>query len=163
MVAEPGFEAHASQPVGTGRRRKRSAKPRRRPGIITALAVWMIVAGAASLLGAVTAIGLDAVWRIGLLSVETAEKITVDQNALTVTGLLLLAGAVVDMVVGIGALRLKPWAWTLGVAVTAFDIATRLWTLTVDDFSWPVAIGASMAVVVLFYLQQDDVKRAFGR
>jgi hypothetical protein len=143
--------------------KRKRGRPRKRPRPVTLLAIWMMLAGAVSLLGAGTAFGVDTALRIGALSVDTVQKVHVSQWGLIVDGLLLLFGGAVEVTVGIGALRLKSWAWPLAVLVAVYDIVTKLWTLATDDFSWPVAIGAALAVVVLFYLQQEDVKRAFGR
>ena len=152
--------AAGSEAAGKKRRHKRE---RKRPRAVTLLAIWMIVAGVFSLGGAITLFGLDALVRVVALSSNTVEKVKVDHVYLLVNGVLLILGGIVDVTVGVGALRLKRWAWTLGVAVAAYDIVTRLWALLIDDFSWPAAIGATMAIVVIFYLQQDDVKKAFGR
>ena len=150
----------STPPKGAKGKRNR---PRKRPRLVTLLAVWMLLAGVVSLLGAVTAFGIDAALHIGGLSASTVQRVPVNMWGLFFDGALLLFGGIVETSVGVGALRLKTWAWPLGVFVAAYDIVTKLWTLATDDFSWPVAIGAAMAVVVIFYLQQDDVKRAFGR
>ena len=147
--------------AGAGKRHKDA--PRKRPRVVTLLALILIVSAVFALLSAVTAFGIDAILHIGLLSDATVKKIGVSEAGLIFDGIAMLLSAGVELTVAVGVLRQTSWAWSAAVALAVYDIVTRLWTLATDDFSWPVAIGAAIAVVVLFYLQQDDVKRALGR
>lgn len=63
-----------------------------------------------------------------------------------------------------GALwSLKPWAWMFGMIVTCFAIIDGVWIMIVGDNT----VGAGLAtiifpLIVLFYLNRENVKSAFG-
>jgi hypothetical protein len=113
-----------------------------RPLGITILAILAAIAGIFGLLGT-----------LGLLAF-----------GLGIFGLILLVLSVVYLVFAYGAWTLKPWAWTLGVALSVASIILTVIQLVqglTNVFSALISIAISG--VILYYLFQPDVKAAFGR
>lgn len=71
----------------------------------------------------------------------------------------------VEIAFGIGALQLKPWAWTLGMIWTWISVATNLVSLIVSRGSGLLGavIGILIAIGILYYLYTDEVRAAFGK
>jgi hypothetical protein len=114
-----------------------------RPLGVTILAVLAAILGLLGLLGSVGNFGLG--YPIyGLLSL--------------ILSLGLLAFAY-------GAWSLRPWAWTLGVAIAALYLLQEvLYLLLIPGYTIVyVIIGALIPLVILYYLFTPPVKAAFGR
>lgn len=65
---------------------------------------------------------------------------------------------------GIGLPRLRPWAWTLGVALQVASIVLAIIqiamrTATVES----EVLGMAINVIILVYLFRGNVRQAFGR
>ncbi len=94
-------------------------------------------------------------------------------------GMLLIGGAVDDVVaiLGIvaivfgagylffmyGAWQLRPWAWTVGVALAVGSIVWYVLELFDGYDIVSVVVGIAIAAVILWYLQTPRVREAFGR
>jgi hypothetical protein len=82
--------------------------------------------------------------------------------ALTIWTALLSA---IEIAFGVGALQLKPWAWTLGMIWTWVSIATNVVSLVVNRGSgiFGTLLGVIVALGILYYLYTDEVRAAFGK
>lgn len=72
--------------------------------------------------------------------------------------------AVVFLIFAYGAHSLKPWAWTLGVWLTAGSILLEVFGLLTEG--QPVVgtlVSIAISALILFLLFQRDVRGAFGR
>ena len=72
---------------------------------------------------------------------------------------MLLVGAL-NIVFGVGALQLKPWAWQLGIVCQGIGIVLGLAQFGMGRRG--SVVGLVIAGVILWYLFQPDVKRAFA-
>jgi hypothetical protein len=123
----------------------------KRPIGVTLLGILFLAAGISYLLlglqmmGAVTFGPLQSgsgVWAYGLL--------------VTLTGVAFAAA-------GFACWSLQPWAWLLGQILAVFGLieAVLVW-LSTGDFGAGVAAGL-FPLLVLWYLNREPVKRAFGQ
>jgi hypothetical protein len=71
----------------------------------------------------------------------------------------------VEIAFGVGALQLKPWAWTLGMIWTWVSVATNLLSVVANRGSGILGalLGIVVAIAILYYLYTDEVKAAFGK
>jgi hypothetical protein len=70
----------------------------------------------------------------------------------------------VEVAFGVGALQLKPWAWTLGMIWTWVSVATNVVSVFASRSGIVSAIiGILVAIAILYYLYTDEVKAAFGK
>jgi hypothetical protein len=77
-------------------------------------------------------------------------------------GILAVAVGIVWVAFGVAAFSLKPWAWLFGVVLAMFGLFGSLVTL-LTTLSWEYAIAtAVLPAIVLWYLNRDKVKQAFG-
>jgi len=132
-------------------------KPERPTGV-TILAILGIIGGVFGLCGG---IGI-----IGLASSNLLANSSVHFNAgtLTILGIIALVIAVGDLVFGIGALQLMPWAWTLGVAIEGFGILYSIASIALLGSSvFTTGLSIIVSGIVIYYLFQPQVQRAFGR
>ncbi len=76
-----------------------------------------------------------------------------------VLGILLLA-------FGVGALRLKGWAWTAGVAALLLDVVRQIAGVVIQGFSAGTIVRDGITIVIalllLWYLLRPNVRAAFG-
>lgn len=82
---------------------------------------------------------------------------------LLVLGFVTLILAVLDIVFGIGAWLLKPWAWTLGVGLEVVSIIVDILFITQGASIGSEVVGIIIALIVLYYLTRPNVRQAFGR
>jgi hypothetical protein len=127
---------------------------RARPTGITILAILAGIAGVLGLFGSLFFIGIG-----GAFAGATGLG-----GLVVILGLLLLVLSVLYLVFAWGAWQLKPWAWTLGVGLSAASIVLTVLQL-VMGMSEPVGAIISIAIsaAILYYLFQANVKAAFGR
>ena len=71
----------------------------------------------------------------------------------------------VEIAFGVGALQLRPWAWTLGMIWTWVSVASSILSLVANRGSGLVSalISIIVAIAILYYLYTDEVKAAFGK
>lgn len=112
-----------------------------RPLGITILAILAAVGGVLGLLAALTLLGFG----------------------LGIYGLVILLLSVAYLAFAFGAWTLKPWAWTLGVAVAVASALWAIFWLTQGADVVSTLINLVISGVILYYLFQPDVKAAFGR
>ncbi|HXM56410.1 MAG TPA: hypothetical protein VOB72_13535, partial [Candidatus Dormibacteraeota bacterium] len=69
---------------------------------------------------------------------------------------------------GVGAFRLKGWAWTAGIAALVLDVVRQIvGVVFIRGFTASRIVGASITIVIalvlLWYLLRPNVRTAFGR
>lgn len=120
-----------------------------RPTGITILAVLAGIGGIFGLLG-----GFGALFVGGVVS----------SPAVAVLGLCALAYAGLLIAFAYGAWTLKPWAWSLGVAVAAFGIVVSILQVLLGGSSiFSQIISVLIDGGILYYLNQPGIKAVFGR
>ena len=129
---------------------------KQRPTGITILAVLALVGGVFYLLSALAS---------GFLGGGLAATFV----GTGVGGLFALLG-IVALVLGIaylafayGAWTLKPWGWILGVAIAVVGLALSLVYVLQGDAITNQLISVVVDIIILYYLNTPDVKKAFGR
>jgi hypothetical protein len=71
----------------------------------------------------------------------------------------------IEVVFGVGALQLRPWAWTVGVVWTWVSIVTSVLNIfgTRGGGIFAGLLGIVIALAILYYLYTDEVRMAFGK
>ena len=67
---------------------------------------------------------------------------------------------IADLVAAIGLLLMRRWAWVLTMLLVGFRMATNLWLHFSGGSGYELELV--LDVVIVFYLNQRDVQRAFG-
>jgi hypothetical protein len=117
-------------------------KPKRPTGV-TVLAILEILGGLAGLgFGAAVLIGNASALRY-------------------VLGALATIFSILALVLGIGFLGGKGWAWTLGIVVGVLNIITSLAQAAIGDYS--EVIGIIFPIIIIYYLMRPHVKAFFGK
>ena len=119
----------------------------KRPGGITAIAIWYLATGVLALLSFCALIGLPA---FGFFSnvFEEAGLYALASLGLCF-GVFFLLDAVLSLAAGWGMLKLQEWGRLLGIFLAIFTL-----------FAFPV--GTVIGAVILWYLFQREAKVAFG-
>ena len=135
----------------------------KRPTGVTILAVLAVIYGIFNLLLALLGILGSALKASGVASgtirysAGTLVYATISDALL---GILLLA-------FGIGALRLRGWAWTLGVVALALDVIRQLVGVFIGGINAGAIVRDGITIVivliVLWYLLRPSVRGAFGK
>ena len=133
-----------------------------RPTGITILAVIAVIYGVFNLLLALLGLLGSALKASGVAgaaikySAGTLAYATISDALL---GILLL-------VFGIGAFRLKGWAWTTGVVALALEVVRQIVGVAIVGFSVGTIVRDSITIVIalvlLWYLFRPNVRAAFG-
>ena len=140
-----------------------------RPMGVTILAWIAIVGGALEVLFGLLAILAS----LALLALGTAvagpEGLFAGIIALVASVISVALGAV-GLAFGVGALGLKPWAWSLGViwcyVAAALEVVNILGARSAGGVISAIIgalIGIAIAAALLYYLFTDEVKAAFGK
>jgi len=133
----------------------------KRPAGVTILAVLAVIYGIFSLLLALLGLLGSALVASGVGHVQYGAG-TLAYATITdaVLGILYLA-------FGVGAFRLKGWAWTAGVVALVLDGVRQIVGVIIHGFSASTIVGfigtIVIALVVLWYLFRSDVRAAFGQ
>jgi hypothetical protein len=63
-----------------------------------------------------------------------------------------------------GALwSLRPWAWMFGMIVAVFGVIEGIWIMIAGDNTVASGVGSMIfPLIVLFYLNREPIKTAFG-
>lgn len=141
---------------------------RQRPTGVTILAILAIIAGIFGLCtGGLGVLG-GAIAGSGALatspySTTGTTQLAADAGILTAISIGVLVLSVLYIIFGIGAFRLSPWAWTLGVAIgiigIVFDVVNAVLT---QSYVSPV-VGVIIGGLILYYLFRPNVRQAFQR
>lgn len=84
-------------------------------------------------------------------------------GALVFYSVVLLILSVLDIVVGVGFLQVKPWAWTLGIALEVAGIILAVIGIVTTGSYFGNIISIAIAGYIIYYLNTPAVKQAFGR
>ena len=135
-----------------------------RPTGITLLAIVFFILGGLSLLWSLLVFGLgSASWITGTIFDATGMQSFGSTS--TWQGFLGLVSATVQILVGIGLLGLKRWAWILaffGVAITVVQGIIGIFGGGFFAFCCGI-LGLLIPAGILFYLLRPDVRKAFGQ
>ncbi|HEY7983805.1 MAG TPA: hypothetical protein VID73_06535 [Ktedonobacterales bacterium] len=134
-----------------------------RPVGVTILAVLAIIGGILALCGG-GALLLGGTALSGALASSGATSGLASSGMLAGLGALTLVLGVLDIVLGVGMLMLKPWAWLLGVVLEVINLieAGAMVALKVSNIGTQI-IGIVVSLIILFYLFRPNVRAAFGR
>lgn len=130
-----------------------------RPTGITILALLALFGGLSSLIGAMTLLLGGAV---GGAAIGGAPGVVLGGIAI-VTGLVLLASALLSLAFAYGAWYLKPWGWLLGVITEGFSLLSAVMALINGSSFGSQFFSFLVAGIILFYLFRPEIKAAFGR
>jgi hypothetical protein len=132
----------------------------KRPIGVTILAI-LVILGGVGLIGALLLFILSAA--IAGVPVPNGFHNLSAGSVITVGAVALVLGAL-DIVWGIGALQLRPWAWMLGIALGVLNILGSGLNLVVGRGLQPSDfISVVLAVIIIVYFFTPRVRRAFGR
>jgi hypothetical protein len=126
-----------------------------RPMGVTILAVLAAIVGVLSLLGALALLGGGA-----LIAGAGGGMFA---GAFGLFGIITLVLAVLYFAFAYGAWTLKPWAWTLGIVSQVVSIVLSILSILGGQSVTSQLIGLVISLVILYYLDTPDVRRAFGR
>jgi hypothetical protein len=81
-----------------------------------------------------------------------------------ILGIITLVLSIVSLAFGYGAWFLKPWAWQLGVGIYVARIIMSILFIVLGAATiGSEIISIVIAALIIYYLNQPDIKRAFGR
>ena len=117
-----------------------------RPLGVTILGILWIIIGLLALLGGlgVAVVGTLLAGIFGLI-----------------IGFVLVIIGIIDLALGIGCFKAWPWVWTIGVILSILNIVIGLVSLLTSGAG--ALISIIIAVVILYYLYQPQVKAYFGQ
>ena len=130
-----------------------------RPLGITVLAILALILGVLGLFGACILLGFGSIaGPIGALFGGGQLG-----SSAFVSGLGWLVSAVISLVFAIGALRLRGWAWILGLIDSGLSFASAIWGV-LQGGSWCLSLpGLILPAIIFIYLLTPGVRRAFRR
>jgi uncharacterized membrane protein (DUF2068 family) len=120
--------------------RRKDMTAQQRPTGITVLAVLAGLGGALQVLG-------------GLFLLSSSP----------IQGIAALAAGLLNLAFAYGAWTLKPWAWTLGVALEVISLLGSVVSIATGASVVRQIINVPLALFILYYLLRRDIKEAFGR
>ena len=134
----------------------------KRPVGITVLAVIAVIYGIFNLLLALLGLLGSAL----LASRVAAAAIKYSAGTLAYATISDAILGIVFLAFGIGALRLKGWAWTTGIAALVLELVRQIVGVVIQGFSVGTIVRDSITVVIalvlLWYLFRPNVRAAFG-
>jgi hypothetical protein len=135
----------------------------KRPTGVTILAVIAIIYGIFDLLLALLGLLGSAL----LASHVGAARIQYSAGTLAYATISDAVLGILYLVFGIGAFRLKGWAWTTGVAALVLEVAKEIAGIVIQGFKVGTividGIIIVIALVLLWYLFRPSVRGAFGK
>ncbi len=133
-----------------------------RPTGITILGVLAIIAGVLGLCGGVGGLAGGALLAgsgAALAGTQAAQA----TGMVFFYSIVLLVLGVADIVLGVGFLQVKPWAWTLGIVLQVAGIAFDVFGIVTTGSIFGNVISIAISAFILYYLFTPAVKQAFGR
>ena len=134
----------------------------KRPTGITILAVIAVIYGIFNLLLALLGLLGSALKASGVAAAAirySAGTLAYATISDAVLGILVLA-------FGIGAFRLKGWAWTAGVAALVLEVVRQIVGIVIQGLSAGTIVRGGITIVIalllLWYLFRPNVRAAFG-
>ncbi len=137
-------------------------KPKRPTGV-TVLAILEILGGLAGLVGGAALIGVAALVSSSNFAALYPQLAGIGSvsTLLYALGALALIFGILGLVLGIGFLGGKGWAWTLGIVVGVLNIVVSI-VETAIGFSSNI-IGIIFPIIIIYYLMRPHVKAFFGK
>lgn len=138
-----------------------------RPTGVTILGILAIVGGVFAILGSLFAVA-GSLLALFVGAATVGERGSLGLAAVGAAGfvfsIVFLVIGVLYIVFGTGVLRLRGWAWTLGVGLSIVSIASDVLRVLTAHGAWGGAIvSIAISGVILYYLFTPDVKAAFGK
>ena len=135
-----------------------------RPPGVTLLGVVFIILGLLSLFWSMLVFGFGAATSVTGAIFGDQAMTAVGGNQ-TVSGIVGIVGAAVDLVVAYGLLALKRWAWLLALVGVGITVVTGIMGLFSGGLIAACCgvLGLVIPAAILFYLMRPDVRRTFGR
>jgi len=135
----------------------------KRPTGITILAVIAVIYGVFDLLLALLGLLGSAL----LASHVGAARIQYSAGTLAYATISDAVLGILYLAFGIGAFRLKRWAWTIGVVALVLEVLKEIAGIVIQGFKAGTIILDGViiviALVLLWYLFRPDVRGAFGK
>lgn len=130
-----------------------------RPVGVTIISILAILSGAIGICWAITLSGFAAAgWMTGALF--GADGLQNWGNTALIGAISGVLGAVLSLVFGIGAWRLKPWAWWVGVIAMVINLVNPIISLINGDIV-PGIFGMIIPGALLIYLLIPGTRQAF--
>jgi len=124
-----------------------------RPTGITILAILAAIAGVFGILGGLLVVGVGgALAGTGVLG-----------GLIGIIGIVVLVVGIGELGFAYGAWTLKPWAWTLGVAVEIIGIVSSILYILAGSSVGSQIIGIVISLAILYYLDTPAIRTAFGQ
>ncbi len=128
-----------------------------RPKGVTILAILAAIGGVLGLLGGLALVGFGGLAG-GLVGAAIG-------GFVVISGLIILVLAVLELVLAYGFWTLQPWAWQLGVILSAVNILIQiLGVLRIVFYSDLSSALLSIIIsgVIIYYLNQAEIRRVFN-
>jgi hypothetical protein len=137
-------------------------KPKRPTGV-TVLAILEILGGLAGLGGGAVLIGVAALVSSSNFATLYPQLAGIGSvsTVLYALGALALVFGILGLVLGVGFLGGKSWAWTLGIVVGVLNIIVSLVETGIGFYS--DIIGIIFPIIIIYYLMRPHVKAFFGK
>jgi len=121
-----------------------------RPLGVSIIAILYIIAGILSLIG-----GILFVFAIQLLPFETtgisAIFLPLIQIPLSLIGIVYIAFSILQLIIGVGLLKMKTWAFILAILIVLFNTVSSVMTLPAA-LSTINIIGLIINILIMLYL-----------
>jgi len=121
-----------------------------RPLGVSIIAILYIIAGILSLIG-----GILFVFAIQLLPFETtgisAVFLPLIQIPLSLIGIVYIAFSILQLIIGVGLLKMKTWAFILAILIVLFNTVSSVMTLPAA-LSTINIIGLIINILIMLYL-----------
>ncbi|HMA37121.1 MAG TPA: hypothetical protein VKY74_21885 [Chloroflexia bacterium] len=131
----------------------------KRPVGVTILAVLAIIYGIFNLL--LTLLGLIGIGLAASGVAAVASKY--DVGTLAYAAIWDAVLGILYLVFGIGAFRLKSWAWTTGLVALVLELVRNIVGYFISGFGALSIITSVLALLLLWYLFRPNVRAAFGK
>ena len=134
-----------------------------RPTGVTVLAVLDILGFVFGLLGGIALIGVAALSTSALAtSYPGLSSISGAASLLYALGAVVLIFGILSLIVAIGFLGGKGWAWTFGIVVGIISIVISIVEAVILGASTNV-VGIIFQIIIIYYLTRPHVKAFFGK
>ena len=77
-------------------------------------------------------------------------------------GIFLIIGPILQVVCSVGAFKLRPWAWYLGLISTGVTVLGVVIHLFQGASIWSAIMGSVLSIIIFVYLLTPRVRKAFG-
>jgi len=133
-----------------------------RPTGITILAVLQLIGGVLSLLFGISILFLGGVLFAADIVRDAGTPSTQVGPLIAGFGVVAICNAVAGLLASYGLFTLKGWGWTLAILFSLLNIAQGVIAFTQGSIPSAI-ISLVISGLILYYLNQSNVKRAFGK